>query len=111
MTKKKPYFPNNWREWKDTDESIFGEHTFDEFMEWRVANWELPSSVCCIIRTTNKETKEVKEYVYQRKDAAEQRMNRIMNDEPLCDIAVATRDQVHFLYPTFEDDDTDEATA
>ncbi len=71
MPKKKPYFHNNWQLYKDADESFFLSHTFDEFMEWKLGGWELPSSVCCIIRETDPKTKKVKEHVYSKKAKAE----------------------------------------
>ena len=59
MSKKK-YYPNNWRAYKEAPDDAFLPHTFDELMDWKVAGWELPSSVCCIIRETDPITKKVK---------------------------------------------------
>ena len=50
----KPYYPNNWEAYKDAPDDAFESHTFEEIMSWKVAGWELPSSVCCIIRAENK---------------------------------------------------------
>ena len=55
----KPYFPNNWQEYKDAPDEMFQPHTFDEIMNWKVAGWELPSSVSCIIRVHNNKTGKV----------------------------------------------------
>ena len=44
------YYPNNWEHYKDAPDEMFEPHTFEEVMSWKVAGWELPSSVCCIIR-------------------------------------------------------------
>ena len=44
--KRKPDFPNNWQEYKDCDDDVFIPHTYEELMSWKVANWELPSSIC-----------------------------------------------------------------
>jgi hypothetical protein len=63
MGKKKPYLPNNWDEYKNADDDAFIPHTFDEIMSWKVAGWELPASVVCIIRKTDIETKKTVEYV------------------------------------------------
>ena len=62
MTKKKPYLPNNWQAYKDADDKFFSlggniHHTFKDVMDWKVGGWELPSSVCCIIRETDPKTK------------------------------------------------------
>ena len=53
MTKKKPYFPNNWKQYKDAPASWFDQILFEEFMDWKIAGWEMPSSVVCMIRETN----------------------------------------------------------
>jgi hypothetical protein len=49
-------FPNNWDLYKEAPDDAFVEHSYDEIMEWKVLGWELPSSVCCIIRARNKES-------------------------------------------------------
>jgi hypothetical protein len=51
--KRKPYFDNNWQEYKDAPDDMFHTHTFEEVMSWKVGGWELPSSVCCVIRATD----------------------------------------------------------
>ena len=78
MAKRKD-FPNNWQEYKDADDDMFHEHTFEEIMSWKVAGWELPSSVCCIIRTSDVETKKVKEYVYQKRSAAQAKVDQLID--------------------------------
>jgi hypothetical protein len=67
MGKKKPYLPNNWDEYKNADDDAFIPHTFEEIMSWKVAGWELPASVVCIIRKTDIETKKTVEYTYSRR--------------------------------------------
>ena len=41
----KPYYPNNWEAYKEAPDEMFEPHTFEEVMSWKVAGWELPSSV------------------------------------------------------------------
>ena len=65
--KRKDYYPNNWQEYKDADDDMFVPHTFEEIMSWKVAGWELPASVVCIIRKTDIETKVTEEYTYSRR--------------------------------------------
>ena len=81
MPKKKPYYPNNWLAFKEAPDDIFQNHTFEEFMEWKVAGWELPSSVCCIIRVTNNKTKKVKELVYSSPYAALRKIDKLMTSD------------------------------
>jgi hypothetical protein len=49
-------------------------------MDWKVAGWELPGSVTCIIRADNKRTNKVTEYVYQRHGDAVKRIDKLMDD-------------------------------
>ena len=60
MSGKAPYFPNNWKKFKDAPPEMFTPHMFIEVMDWKVAGWELPSDVCCIIRATHLKTSKVK---------------------------------------------------
>ena len=75
MTRQK-YFPNNWRKFKDAPDDAFYTPTFEEFTQWKLAGWELPESVVCIIRAEEKG--KVKEYVYQRPHAAEEKVLQLI---------------------------------
>ena len=107
MSGKKPYFPNNYDLYKDADSEMFMPHTFFEVMEWKVAGWELPSSVDCIIRTTHLETKKVKEHVYKRRHAAENKIKQLLNDQTH-EFCVTTHDSQHAIGPKHQDDDDEE---
>lgn len=95
---KKDYYPNNWQEYKDADDSDFIPHTFEEIMSWKVAGWELPSSVCCVIRTTNINTKKVKEIVYQQRSAAERKVEELLST-PDIEFTVCDHQAIHHLSP------------
>ena len=109
MTGKK-YFPNNWQKWKDAPEELFMPHTYDDVMDFKVAAWELPSNVCCVIRESNLNTKQVKEYVYQRRSAAENKVSQLMKKEGI-EFTVCTPEQLLFVSQLgnndYEDDTTD----
>ena len=94
----KKYFPNNWQKWKDAPDDLFMPHTFDEIMDFKIAAWELPSNVACVIRESNLKTKKVKEYVYQRTYAAEARVQQLLKKEGI-EFTVCTSDQIHFVSP------------
>lgn len=96
---KRKYYPNNWQEYKDADDDMFVPHTFEELMSWKVAGWELPGSVCCIIRTSNLNTGKVKEYVYQKRSAAQAKVNQLI-DTPDIEFTVVDHESIHFLTPT-----------
>lgn len=96
MSGKKEYFPNNWKEYKEAEDSLFIPHTFEEIMSWKVANWELPGSVCCVIRARNTRTHKVKEYVYQRAHAAEEKMYSLLQD-PDMEVTICDHQSIHHL--------------
>lgn len=98
MSGKKEYFPNNWDEYKDADDSDFIPHTFEEIMSWKVAGWELPSSVCCVIRATHLTTKKTKEFVYQKPAMAQRKVAELMAD-PDIEFTVCGHDAIHHLSP------------
>ena len=91
----KPYYPNNWEAYKAAPDEAFVPHTFEELMSWKVAGWELPSSVCCIIRAETKG--KVKEFVYQKQHAAEAKVKSLMADG--AEFTVCTDEAIHFVSP------------
>ena len=103
--KKKPYFPNNWKAIKDTPDEYFKDYlpTFEEFMDWKLGGYEIPSSINCIIRETRMDTGEVTEYVYQSANGARNKARQIM-DEGVSEFVVATAEQLHYLRPEFVED-------
>ncbi len=98
MNGKRPYFPNNWKEYKECDDDMFVPHTFFEVMEWKVNGWILPSSVDCIIRTTHLKTRKVKEYVYKRRAYAERKIKQLVHDQDH-EFCVTTHESQHFIGP------------
>ena len=98
MTKKKRYYPNNWRAFKDCPDEFFLPIPYDEFFDWKVAGWELPSSVACIIRERNTITGKVKEYTYSRAGDAKNKCRAIM-DIGESEFTVCTPEAVHFMEP------------
>ena len=103
---KKPYFPNNWRAFKDAPDEAFehpdGPLSFAQFMEWRTYGYELPSSVCCIIRANTKNGK-IKEYTYQRGSAANKKIKQLM--ESNTEFIVCDSENITHLEPQWTDDD------
>ena len=95
---KKKYFPNNWKAYRDAPAEWFEPLTFEQFMDWKMSGWELPSSVECIIREETKSGK-IKEYVYTRPGDAKNRIKRIMDSEGM--ITVASQVEIHHLEPQY----------
>tara|TARA_R100000152_G_C6717921_1_gene144361 strand:- start:425 stop:778 length:354 start_codon:yes stop_codon:yes gene_type:complete len=101
--RKKKYFPNNWKEIKEAPAELFDSLPFDEFMNWKIGGWQLPSNVTCIIRETNYVTGKVKEYTYQRPEAAKKRANQIINSQQ-SEFLVCNSEQVYHMYPQLTDE-------
>ena len=79
-------------------------------MTWKVAGWEIPASVYCIIREMNLKTGKVKEHTYQRKHAARAKVEELLTT-PDTEFVVADQESIHHLFPGDHaelDDDDDE---
>ena len=95
---KKKYYPNNWKNIKDAPEQFFLPLEYDEFMDWKINGWEIPSSVACIIREQDLKTGKVTEHVYSRLNNANKRANKIMK-EGKAEFLVCTHDDIGHIYP------------
>lgn len=104
--RKQPYFPNNWKKYKDAPAELFEPHTYHEIVEWKLSAWEIPSDVCCIIRATNLKTKKVKEHIYKRRHAAEAKVAEYL-DKQTHEFVVCQHEQLHYVHPDLLDDDDD----
>lgn len=100
---KKEYYPNNWQEYKNLDDDNFIPHTFEELMSWKVANWELPISVVCIIRVRNTDTYKVTEHVYSKRSAAQSKVDKLINT-PGIEFTVVDHEAIHHLAPSTYND-------
>ena len=105
---KKKYYPNNWKKIKSVPDEYFDhELTIEEFMEWRVNNWEIPSSVACIIREENSVTGLITEYTYSKPSAARAKVKQLMDAGH--DFIVANEVEVIDMKPQqLEEDDNEE---
>ena len=99
--KRKEYYPNNWQEYKDADDDMFIPHTFEEVMSWKVGGWELPSSVECIIRVTDLNTYKVTEHTYQRRSAAQHKVNQLIERGDV-EFTVCDHESIHFIHPNYD---------
>jgi hypothetical protein len=99
---KKDYLPNNWQEYKDAPDDYFIPHTFEEIMSWKVQGWELPSSVCCIIRVSDLITGKVKEHTYSKRSAAKLKVDQLIAT-PDIEFTIADHESIHHLTPADND--------
>lgn len=105
--KRKKYFPNNWQEYAQASDDNFIPHTFEEIMSWKIAGWELPSSVYCIIRVNDLNTKQVTEHVYQKHGNAQRKVNELLQT-PHVEFTVVDHDSIHHLSPAVINSDDPE---
>ena len=92
-----------WR-YVTTDEQVqwlLAPPTYEEFVDWKLRGWELPSSVCCIIRETTSKGK-IKEYTYQKQYAAENKVKQLMADKS--EFIVCTDSELQFITPHNHDE-------
>ncbi len=96
MSKKKPYFPNNWAEFKAAPDDMFLRHTFEEIWTWKATKWQLPSSIHCIIRYRERGSQRIKERVYQKPKHAENKVEKLIS-EGAEEITVCDPNTIHNL--------------
>ena len=96
-SKKKKYFPNNIDALTEAPSEYFEPCMYEHFMDWKIAGWELPSSVNCIIRETTDKGK-VKEYIYERELAAKNKARAIM-DVGESEFVVCTATEIPYMEP------------
>ena len=97
------YFPNNLEAWNDMPEEFLHTPTWEEFEDWKLRGWQIPSSVCCIIRAETVRGK-VKEYVYSRPMAAKKKLEERMQSGEY-EFTVCNGEAIHLLTPMEEDYD------
>lgn len=95
---KAPYLPNNWKRYKAAPDEMFETHSFIEIMTWKIASWELPADVYCLIRATNLKNSKVKEYMYKRSHAAEAKIESLL-DKETHELTICTHDAIHYSHP------------
>ena len=93
----KEYFPNNWEMIANAPDEVFKTCTAEEFFDWKVGGWELPSSIDCIIRCENQKTGKIKEFTYTRPKAATKKVLSLMEDKDNI-VVMATDDEILLLY-------------
>ena len=98
--KKKPYYPNYLPSLMAAPAEVFTPVPFDEFMEWKIFGFELPSSVQCVIRVKDLKRNKIKEYTYKRSDAAKKFVAKLMGQNRY-EFTIVNHDAVHFLTPKY----------
>ena len=96
--KKPKYFPNNWKAYKSSPDEFFIPLTYNDFFNWKVMGWALPSSIDCIIR---EETDgKITEKVYSQSKAASKYIESAMKTKnPKTTYTIVNQEAVQVLYP------------
>ena len=98
MKNKKPYFPNNWKAYKESPDEFFIPLTYKDFYNWKVMGWVLPSSVACVIR--EEKDGKIYEKIYSQSQSANNYLTKQMSNKKNKTIyTVADEHQVQVLYP------------
>ena len=79
MKNKKPYFPNNWKAYKDSPDEFFIPLTYKDFFNWKVMGWVLPSSIACVIR--EEKDGKISERIYSQSQSADKYLTKQMSDK------------------------------
>lgn len=96
MSGKRKYFPNNWLRYKNSPDSMFMTHTYEEIMDFKIRGWELPSNIYCLIREKNLTTYKIKEHVYQLGHAAEKKLDELWHKNDV-EFTVCTPEDIQFV--------------
>ncbi len=92
------YFPNKWRRYKDIPADKFEPLYYEDVMEWKVAGWELPPDVVCVIRARNLETSSIEEHVYKRQHSAEAKIRNYMTYKSH-ELVICSEDALYYVHP------------
>ena len=95
--RKRTYYPNNWQQYKDSPDDMFINHTYEEFMDWKIEGWYLPSSVSCIIRVEECGGT-INEYVYQTQGHAKRKIKQLVEDRR--DFVICDNESIHNMEAT-----------
>lgn len=96
------YFPNNIEAIQDAPAEFFEPCTWEEFEDWKLSQWELPSSVVCLIRVVNHTTGKITEKVYQKPKAAKKYIEKYMESDDDVEFIVANHENLYHITPANE---------
>jgi len=96
MTRRK-YYPNNWDAIKQCPSNYFPEMPYEEFKEWKIHGYQLPSSHFGIVRIEDQETGKIEEFTYKSEYHTKERLKKEVGSNK--HITLATDDGVYHLIP------------
>ena len=104
-------FPNNFEAIQEAPDEIFEQCSVEDFFDWRVGGWDIPSSVMCIMRAEHKDTGRITEHVYSTAGHARNRLLKYMKTGEY-QVTIANHDSIHLIkandeFPPIDDGDYD----
>ena len=94
---KHKYYPNNWDAIKQCPSHYFPEMPFEEFRDWKIHGYQLPSSHFGIVRIENKDTGKIVEHTYKSEYHTKEKLKKVMKGNN--HVTLATDDGVYHLMP------------
>ena len=94
---KRKYYPNNWEAIKQCPPHYFPEMPYEEFKDWKIHGYQLPSSHFGIVRIENKDTGKIVEHTYKSEYHTKEKLKKVMKGNN--HVTLATMDGVYHLMP------------
>ena len=95
---KRKYYPNNWAAISSCPASYFPEMLYEDFEDWKIYGYQLPSSHFGIVRVEDMDTGKIEEYTYKSEHHTKQRMKKEMVKKNT-QVTLATMEGVYHLLP------------
>ena len=73
---KRKYYPNNWDAIKQCPSSYFPEMEYEDFRDWKVFGYQLPSSHYGVVRIEDLDKGTIEEYTYKTEHHTKQRLKK-----------------------------------
>jgi len=90
------YYPHNWDAISDAPSEYFEACTVEDFFEWKVNGWMMPSSISCILRAQHINTGKIKEHVYKSPQRAVNRLVSYMESGQY-EVTVCNHDSISLV--------------
>ena len=93
---KRKYYHNNWRAIKETPDKFFASMPYEQFEDWKIYGYMLPSSCFALVRTKDVHGK-VEEFNYKTIHHCQDRIRKSIKDNK--EIYLCTMEGMYHLKP------------
>lgn len=94
---KRKYYPNNWEAIRSCPASYFPEMLYEDFEDWKIYGYQLPSSHFGIVRIEDLDTGKIEEFTYKSQYHTKQKLKKEMKGNKK--VTLATMEGVYHLMP------------